>query len=147
KPRAAAAFKPWRATGDVTVGAGRVAISGLDTTFDSGAVEGGVTYAWPAEGRPARLEADLRGADIDLDGALALGDSALAGLGLEWPGEMVLALEAGRARIAGLEARNVAARLTLDAEGLAIQRLSVEDLGDASFIATGRLRTLSSPGG
>jgi len=146
-PSVAAQFKPWRAKGDVTLGPDRIAVAGLRTEFDRGAVEGSVSYAWSAGSRPARLEADLHAADIDLDGALALGESALAGLGLERPGEMVLALEIGKARLAGLDARNIAARLKLDSAGLSIDRLSIEDLGNMSFVATGRIQTLSSPGG
>jgi large subunit ribosomal protein L24 len=56
-------------------------------------------------------------------------------------------MEVGKAKIAGFDARNIAARLKLDAGGLAIERLSVGDLGDTSFVATGRIQTLPSPGG
>ena len=78
---------------------------------------------------------------------IGFGESALSGLGLERPGEVALALEIGRAKIAGFDARNIAARLKLDASGLAIERLSVGDLGDTSFVATGRIQTQASPGG
>jgi large subunit ribosomal protein L24 len=144
---AAARYKPWHAKGNVTLGPDRIAVAVLQTEFDRGAVEGSVSYAWATGRHPARLEADLHAADIDLDSAFALGGTALSGLGLERPGEMALALEVGKARIAGLDARNIAARLKLDSDGLSIDRLSIEDLGDMSFVATGRIQTLSSPGG
>jgi large subunit ribosomal protein L24 len=143
----AARYKPWHAKGDVTLGPDRIAVTGLQTEFDRGTVEGSVSYAWPTGRHPARLEADLHAGDIDLDSAFALGGTALSGLGLERPGEMALALEVAKARIAGLDARNIAARLKLDSDGLSIDRLSIEDLGDMSFVATGRIQTLSSPGG
>ena len=56
-------------------------------------------------------------------------------------------MDIGRAKIAGFDARNIAARLKLDASGLAIERLSVGDLGDTSFVASGRIQTQSPPGG
>jgi uncharacterized protein involved in outer membrane biogenesis len=144
---AAAQYKPWRAKGDVTLRADRIAVENLRTEIDRGVVEGSVSYAWPAGDRPARLDGTLRAAELDLDGVLGLGESALSGLGLERPGEVTLAMEIGRARIAGFDARTVAARLKLDAGGLAIERLSIGDLGDTAFLATGRIQTQSSPGG
>ncbi len=143
----AAQYKPWRAKGDVTLRADRIAVERLRTEIDRGVVEGSVSYAWPAGDRPARLDGELRAAELDLDGVFGFGESALSGLGLERPGEVTLAMEIGRAKIAGFDARNIAARLKLDAGGLAIERLSIGDLGDTSFVATGRIQTQSSPGG
>ena len=143
----AAQYKPWRAKGDVTLRADRIAVEHLRTEIDRGVVEGSVSYAWPAGDRPARLDGELRAAELDLDGVLGFGESALSGLGLERPGEVTLAMDIGRAKIAGFDARNIAARLKLDAGGLAIERLSIGDLGDTSFVATGRIQTQSSPGG
>ena len=144
---ATAQFKPWRAKGDVTLRSDRIAVERLRTEIDRGVVEGSVSYAWPSGDRPARLDGELRAAELDLDGVLGFGESALSGLGLERPGEVTLAMEIGKAKIAGFDARNLAARLKLDAGGLAIERLSVGDLGDTSFVATGRIQTQSSPGG
>jgi large subunit ribosomal protein L24 len=146
-PASSAQIKPWHAIGDVTLSAGRIAVERLQTQIERGTIEGDVSYAWPADGKPARLEADLRVAELDLDALFGLGESALSGLGLERPGEAKLAIEAGRAKFAGLDARNISARFTLDAGGLAIERLSVGDFGDMSLVATGRIQTLTSPGG
>lgn len=142
-----AQFKPWRAKGDVTLRADRIAVERLRTEIDRGVVEGSVSYAWPSGDRPARLDGELRAAELDLDGVLGFGQSALSGLGLERPGEVTLAIEIARAKIAGFDARNIAARVKLDAGGLAIERLAVGDLGDTSFVASGRIQTQASPGG
>ena len=142
-----AQFKPWHAKGDVTLRADRIAVERLRTEIDRGVVEGSLSYAWPAGDRPARVEGELRAAEIDLDGVIGFGESALSGLGLERPGEVALAMDIGRAKIGGFDARNIAARFKLDASGLAIERLSVGDLGDTSFVATGRIQTQSPPGG
>jgi large subunit ribosomal protein L24 len=56
-------------------------------------------------------------------------------------------MEVARAKIAGFDARELAARLKFDAGGLAIERLSIRDLGDTSFAATGRIQTQAAPGG
>jgi large subunit ribosomal protein L24 len=144
---ATAQYKPWRAKGDVTLRADRIAVENLRTEIDRGVVEGSVSYAWPAGDRPARLDGELRAADLDLDGVLGFGEAALSGLGLERPGEITLAMEVAHARIAGFDARDIAARLKLDAGGLAIERLSIRDLGNTSFVATGRIQTQASPGG
>jgi uncharacterized protein involved in outer membrane biogenesis len=144
---AAAQFKPWHAKGDVTLRAGRIAVERLRTEIDRGVVEGSVSYAWPAGDRPARLEGELRAAELDLDGVVGFGESALSGLGLERPSEVALAMDIGRAKIGGFDARNIAARFKLDGGGLAIERLSVGDIGGASFVATGRIQTQSPPGG
>src|SRR6185503_15782647 len=143
----AAQYKPWRAKGDVTLRADRIAVENLRTEIDRGVVEGSVSYTWPAGDRPARLDGTLRAAELDLDGVVGFGASALSGLGLERPGEVTLAMEVGRAKIAGFDARTIAARLKLDAGGLAIERLSIGDLGDTAFLATGRIQTQASPGG
>jgi uncharacterized protein involved in outer membrane biogenesis len=147
RPIAAAQFKPWHASGDVTLRADRIAVERLRTEIDRGVVEGSLSYAWPVGDRPARVEGELRAAELDLDGVIGFGESALSGLGLERPGEVALALEIERAKIGGFDARNIAARLKLDASGLAIERLSVGDLGDTSFVATGRIQTQAPPGG
>jgi len=143
----AAQFKPLHVKGDVTLGTDRIAVENMRTEFDRGTAEGSVSYAWPSGGKPARLQGTLRAAELDLDGVTSFGRSALTGLGLERPGEVALAIEIGRARVAGFDARDLAARLTLDANGLAIERLSIADLGDTSFVATGRIETTSTPGG
>jgi large subunit ribosomal protein L24 len=147
RPITAAQYKPWHATGDVTLRADRIAVERLRTEIDRGVVEGSLSYAWPAAGRPARVEGELRAAEVDLDGVIGFGESALSGLGLEQPGEVALTMDIGRARIAGFDARNIAARFKLDASGLAIERLAVGDIGDTSFVATGRIQTQSPPGG
>jgi uncharacterized protein involved in outer membrane biogenesis len=144
---AGAQMKPWRATGDVVLGADRIAVERLQTEFGRGPIEGSVAYTWAAANRPARLDANLRAAEFDLDATLGFGVSALSGLGLEAPREIALGLEFDRVRIAMLEARNVTARLTIDQRGVAIERLAISDFGNAGIVASGRISTAGSPGG
>ena len=101
----------------------------------------------PRRDSPRKLDADLQAGEIDFDALLGFADGAFAGLGLEWPRDIALGLEVGRARIAGFEARNAAAKLKLDAGGIQIERLSVADFGNAAFEASGRIETTATPGG
>jgi len=142
-----APIKPWRVKGDVTLAPDRIAVERLNAAFERGAVAGSLAYAWPAGDRPARLNADLRAAELDLDALFATGRPALAGLGFEVPREFTLALDIGHGRLGGFEARDVKARLTLDAGGLAIERLAIGDFGGARIDANGRVRTEAAPGG
>ncbi len=143
----AAQFKPWHAKGDVTLRADRIAVERLRTEIDRGVGRRQPVLRVAGRRSPARVEGELRAAELDIDGIIGFGESALSGLGLERPGEISLAMDIGRAKIAGFDARNIATRLKLDASGLAIERLSVGDLGDTSFVATGRIQTQSPPGG
>jgi uncharacterized protein involved in outer membrane biogenesis len=147
RPSTATQIKPWRAQGEITLGADRIAVERLKTEFDRGSLEGRLAYVWSSGNRPARLDADLSAGELDIDALMAFGDGALSGLGLERPREIALALEIGRARIAGIEARDAKARLKLDPDGLAIERLSVGDFGNSTLEASGRIETTSSPHG
>jgi len=139
---------PMRASGDVTFGNDRIAIERLKAEVDRKTVEGRLLYAAAAGGRPARLEAELNAAVLDIDRLLALGRAALAGTKLDLPGETALAIDVGRATIAGLEAKDAAVKLRLDAGGLVLERLAVNDFGGATFSLTGRIeQPFSGPHG
>jgi uncharacterized protein involved in outer membrane biogenesis len=138
---------PWRAKGDITLSPDRIAVERLQTEFQRGAVTGSLAYSLSTAKRPARLEADLRAANLDIDALYGAGRAALSGAGLEGPGEVALTLDIGAAQLAGLQGRDVKAKLSLDANGVVIERLSVADFGDSSIEARGRIRTVAAPGG
>ena len=151
RPSAPAQIKPWSARGDITLASDRIAVDRLKTEFERGTIEGRLAYTWPSTGpsgdRPARLDADLTAGELDIDAMLAFGESALSGAGLERPREIALALEIGRARLAGFEAKKTTAKVKFDAGGIAVERLSVADFGNASIEARGRIDTGSTAGG
>lgn len=139
--------KPWQLRGDITLGPDRIAIEQFRAEFDRGAVDGRLAYLWPTAGQPAKLDAALKAAELDLDALLGFADGAFDGIGIEPPREIALALEAGRARIAGFEARNSTARLKFDSSAIQIERLSIADFGNATIEASGRIETTATPGG
>ncbi|MEA2994198.1 MAG: hypothetical protein QOD40_3118 [Alphaproteobacteria bacterium] len=138
------AMKPLRARGELTLGGEKLAIDRLNAEIDRKSVEGRLAYTWPVEDRPPRLEAELNAAELDLDALMSFADAARGATTFEMPREVTLGIDIGRATIAGIEARQVSARLHRDANGLQVERFSVADLGGASFDARGQIET-SSP--
>jgi uncharacterized protein involved in outer membrane biogenesis len=145
RPEAArTAIGALRARGDVTLGAERLAVERLNAEFDRKAIAGRLAYVFATDQHPARLDAAVNAAEIDLDGAIAFANNALAGTTFERPGEIALALEFGRTTYAGVEAKGATAKLKLDASGLVIERLAFADFGGAILSASGRIDTTSS---
>jgi uncharacterized protein involved in outer membrane biogenesis len=132
---------PMRASGEVTLGNDRVAIERFRAEIDRKTVEGRLVYATAAGGRPGRVEAELKAAVLDFDRLAAIGRAALAGTSLALPGESVLAIDVGRATIAGLEAKDATVKLRLDAGGLVLERVAVSDFGGATFSLSGRIES------
>jgi large subunit ribosomal protein L24 len=132
---------PMRASGEVTFGNDRIAIERFKAEIDRKTVEGRLVYAAAAGGRPARLEAELKAAVLDFDRLVAIGRAALAGTSLDLPGETALAIDIGRATIVGIEAKDAAVKLRLDAGGLVLDRAAVSDFGGATFNLSGRIES------
>jgi large subunit ribosomal protein L24 len=132
-------LRPWQAEGEITLTRERIAIAQLRTELDRATLRGQLLYAFPAGNRPARLQASVRANEIDLDAWLLLADSALAGASVERPQEVDLALEVERARFAGIDMRNAAARLKLDGDRLEIEKVSIESVGNAAIEIRGQI--------
>ncbi|HKA74178.1 MAG TPA: AsmA family protein [Xanthobacteraceae bacterium] len=137
-----------RARGDLTLGSEKIAIERLKAEVDRKAVAGRLAYAWAAGTRPARLDAELTAAELDVDQTIAFGRAALAGTTLDAPGEVALAADVGVATIGGVAAKDVKAKLNFDAKGLVLERVAVADLGGAALDLNGRIdAAVTSPRG
>jgi len=134
----------FRARGDVAIAGSRLAVDKLALTLDRENVDGRFAYAWPAAGRPAVVEADLHASKLDLDALAAFARTAVDQDGFELPRQGSLALDLGRATLAGVDARAVNARAKFDAGALQIERLSIGELGGAAFDIAGRIDEWSS---
>ncbi len=134
-------LRPLSLRGDVTLASDKVAVEQLKVELDRKPAAGRLAYRFAAGNAPARLDAELTAAQFDVDAALDFGRTMLAGSALVRPGEMALAAEIGRATFAGIEARDVSARVKIDGTGLQIDRLAVADYGGGSFAASGRVDT------
>jgi large subunit ribosomal protein L24 len=139
------ALGPMRASGTITLGGERVAVDELAAEVDRKPLEGHLSYRFATPAMPARLDATLSAADLDLDRTLAVGNALFASTSFEAPGEVALALDIARATYAGIDARKAQAVLTLDRSGLNIERASIADLGGASIEASGRIGPLPFP--
>jgi AsmA-like protein len=140
-------LRPLTLRGELTLASDKIAVDRLTAEFDRKTITGNFAYVFAADVKPARLDAALKAADLDIDAALGFGKALLAGSGVERPHDMTVAVDIGHAAIAGLDARDLSVRLKLDASGLQLDRLSVGDLGAAALSASGRIATAPSPQG
>ena len=145
---ASAGVRTLRARGDVTIAGDRVAVAGLDATLDRENVQGRFAYTWPtpslASDRPAIVEADLHATKLDLDALAAFAKSAADENGFAPPRQGSLALDIGKATLAGVDARTVKAQIKFDSGALQIEHLSVGEIGGAALDISGRIDELSS---
>lgn len=116
--------KPLRLRGDVSIASNRFAIDGMKAELDGGAVEGRVAVSQSQPGGGSRVEAELLAERLDLDAAAAFARS-LAGPQAEWPDEVQLSLDIGRAISAGQELRPLAARFGYDPKTIRLDRLKI----------------------
>jgi large subunit ribosomal protein L24 len=137
-----------KASGDLTVGPLAVAVERLKFEFDRKTIEGRFAYAATNGAKPARLDAELKAPELDVDAVLAFGRGALGGTAFERPREISLAVDVGRATIAGVEVRGVSGTFKLDPDGLTFDRVRIADLAEASFSLNGRVEgALDAPRG
>jgi large subunit ribosomal protein L24 len=134
-------IRPFKARGEVVLSQDEIAIERLKAEVDRKRIEGRLRYATMTADRPSRLDAELSAPELDMDALLAFAEGALSGTKLQLPSEIALGVSVDRARLAGVEGKNVQARLKRDAKELLVERLSVDDLGGTSLIATGRVDT------
>ena len=130
-----------RMFGDLTLGSEKIAFEKLRAEFDRKTISGRLSYVFAAGQNQAKLDAALNAPELDIDAALGFGRALLSGSALARPRDMTVAADIGRASIGAFVARNVSARLKVDAGGWQIDRLAVADIGGAAFSASGRIDT------
>ena len=130
-----------RMSGDLTLGSEKIAFEKLRAEFDRKTISGRLSYVFAAGQSQAKLDAALNAPELDIDAALGFGRALLSGSALARPGDMTVAADVGRASIGAFVARDVSARLKVDAGGWQIDRLAVADIGGAAFSASGRIDT------
>ncbi|MEX0751413.1 MAG: AsmA family protein, partial [Xanthobacteraceae bacterium] len=147
-PSSASRIKPLTARGEVTIGADKIAVDRLKAEIDHKAVEGRLAYVGATGGEAARLEAELSAGELDIDALAALAMTSKSVMAFEMPRDVTLGVAADRIFIAGVEARQVSARLRRDAKRLDVERISVADFGGTAFDVSGHIDTGSpSPRG
>src|SRR6185437_1159587 len=134
-------LRPMSLRGDVTLASDRIAVEGLKAEIDRRPLTGRLAYLFRSGTRPARLDAEIKAPQFDIDAAVAFGKALLAGSAMERPGEISLSADIERATFAGIEARDARVRLKVDASGLQLDRLSIGDFAGSRFTASGRVET------
>jgi hypothetical protein len=135
-----------RGRGDIFIDSNTLAVERLAFEVDRKPVNGRVAYTHASGDRMARLDAELRAADADIDAMTALANAVLKETKIDRPGEIALALDMERARFAGLDAQRAHVKASFDAGGLKIERLNIGDFGGMRIEAKGVIDT-ASPGG
>ena len=137
-----------RASGELTAGAQAFAVDRLKFEFDRKTIEGRIAYAAASGAKPPRLDAQLKAAELDVDGVLAFGRAALDGTAIERPRIVSLAVDIGRANLAGIDVKGISGTFKLDPQGLTFDRVRIADLADAAFNLNGRMEgALDKPRG
>jgi hypothetical protein len=142
--RMAGGSKTINAHGDVTIASDRIAVERLTAALGRENLEGRLAYNWPVDNRPARLDAQLRAGDLNLDALSTFAKAAVGVDGFALPQEAVLALDIGKATLVGIDAQAVKAQVKFDAGTLQIDRLSIGNLAGAKLDVSGRIDELSS---
>ena len=132
------------AHGVITIASDCLALDRLSAALDRENLEGRLAYTWAAGDRPATLDGELRAANLDVDALTAFAKAVLSNGAFEMPHEVTLLVDVGKATVAGVDARQVNARVKFDAGVLHIDRLSVGDLGGTALDISGRIDELSS---
>jgi len=137
-----------RASGDFTLGPQQLSVERLKFEIDRKTIEGRLAYAGANGAMPPRLDAELKAAELDVDGMLGFARAVLEGTAFERPRAGSLALDIGRATIAGIDVKGISGTLKLDPEGLTFDHVRVADLADAAFGVNGRMEgALDTPRG
>lgn len=142
--RAAKEVKTFRAQGDITIASDRIAVERLTAALGDETVAGRLAYQWSRSDRPARADAELRAASLDLDALSGFARAALGGGRFGLPQEATLALDIGSATFGGVRAQAIDAAVKLDAGKLQIDRLAIGDLAGAKLALSGQIDALSS---
>jgi len=140
----AATSGPLRLTSDVALSGDKIVFDRLQADLDRMKIEGHLDYAWPVGDQAAKLNAALHAGELDLDRAQSLLLTSLGEVPLEWPREGTLAIDVGRATVAGVEAKDIVVKMRRDPGGLDIERLAIGDIGGAKLAVGGRFDTHES---
>ena len=134
-------LRPMSLRGDLILSSEKIAVDRLNLEFNRQPLTGRFAYFLPSGNRPARIDAELKANQFDLDSAFDFGKALLAGSALDRPREINLKADIGRATFAGIEASDAHALMKVDGDGLLIDRFSIGDFAGGNFAASGRIET------
>lgn len=136
--------KPLRFRGDLRASADRITVEPMRAEIDGGILEGRVSLMH----RPSvasRFEAAVKADSLDLDAATTF-TRALAGPQSDWPDEVQISLDLGRALASGQELRPFAARFSYNAKTLSLDQLKFGQASGVAMEASGRFDRTDATG-
>jgi len=137
--------KPLRLRGDVAVASGGFAIDAMKAEIDGGAIEGRVAVSHRGASGGSKVDAELKAERLDLDAAAAVVRS-LAGPQAEWPDQVTLSLDVGRAVSAGQELRPLVAKVGYDPKSFSLERLKIGQPDNVTIEGTGNFDRVNATG-
>ena len=137
--------KPLRVEGNISVTSGRVAIDAMKAEIDGSAVEGRIAVSGPAAADGSRFDAELKAERLDLDATAALARSLVGGQS-EWPDQVQLSLDIGRASSAGQELRSLTTKFGYDPKTIRLEQLKIGEPNGVMLDAAGRFDRVNNTG-
>lgn len=134
-----------RLAGDVTIAANHLAIDKMKADIEGGTVEGRIAFVQTGASKGSRLDAELKADRLDLDAAASF-VRALGGPQGEWPEDVKLSLDVGRAISAGQELRPFTARLGYSPAALSLEQLRFGQAGGVTTEASGSFDRIKTTG-
>lgn len=138
------AQKPVHARGNVTIAADRFSVEDLKSDFGGGALTGRVAFADLPDGR-TRLQVALKAEEFNFDAGGALA-SSLAGPNFNWPDEVKISLDFGKAVLAGQDVRPVAVDFAISPTAISLSRLNVGDVKSLAINGSGSFDRIAGSG-
>ncbi|MGE0035339.1 MAG: AsmA family protein [Xanthobacteraceae bacterium] len=131
----------FRVSGDLSLSSETIAIDQLNAEIDRMTVLGSLAYSWTRNDRPARLDATLTAAEIDLDRVHAVAKAIAGDVGFDWPQAGSLSLKIGRTLLGGMEVKQSDVKMQIGGNGLDIEQLTIADFRGIALAARGRIDT------
>lgn len=137
--------KPLRLRGEAAVAADRIGIDGMKAEINGGAIDGRLALL-TIDGGKTRFEAALTAASFDADAMSSL-VAVLAGPQSSLPDEAQIALDAGRAVIAGQEVKPLGLTLGYGPKTISLERVQMGSAGsDLAVTGTGSFDRIDGKG-
>lgn len=133
-------LQPLHLRGDAILSKETLTVERLSGEFDGKAVSGRLTYSF-APSDASRLAVDIAAPELDLDAARGFAEALFAGLHAERPHHVSLKADIDRARLAGVEMRQVGIAMTLDGTAWQLSRFSASDVAGNALALSGRVET------
>jgi hypothetical protein len=135
--------KPLRLSGNINLGADRIALEAIRCELDGGIVEGRIALSREIAG--GSLEAELKADRLDLDSASAFSRALLGPQG-EWPEQVQVSLDIAHAVLAAGELHPLMAKFRYGPKNFALEQLKIGEPGGVMIEGFGAFDRINTTG-